>query len=192
MTSDDLYYRQVEQELREGKFEPGLGAKALAEANGDEGKARALYIRLRVKSLKTEAAAGNRRAIDHEEQQRLSDLTDEAASLDSVARYERKRIVLYGLVIGLIIGGIAAVRGIIEDAPGLFEGLGVVLVCGASGAVLGYILANNVSTNARLRQIKRETRYVRMSPTWRRICRVCAWILGIVYVAFILSRVLRH
>jgi len=58
MSSDDLYYRQVEQELRDGKLQPGLEAKAVVEANGDEKKAGALYMRLRVKSLKTGGGHG--------------------------------------------------------------------------------------------------------------------------------------
>ena len=48
---EDRYYDQVARELRNKTLIPGLWTKAYAEANGDEAKARALYIKYRVAQL---------------------------------------------------------------------------------------------------------------------------------------------
>ncbi len=56
MKKNDDYYKQVEQEIKQGEYQEGLRARAIADADGDENKARALYIKFRVESLKAEAA----------------------------------------------------------------------------------------------------------------------------------------
>jgi hypothetical protein len=48
---DDTYYDQVARELQNKTLIPGLWTKAYADANGDEAKARALYIKYRVAQL---------------------------------------------------------------------------------------------------------------------------------------------
>jgi hypothetical protein len=55
MKKSDDYYKQVEQEIKQGEYQEGLRARAIAETDGDEKKASALYIKLRVDSLKAEA-----------------------------------------------------------------------------------------------------------------------------------------
>jgi hypothetical protein len=54
-------YAQVDDEIRNGKFDRALFAQAFAEADGDEARARARYIRLRVNALK-----GDRQREDRE------------------------------------------------------------------------------------------------------------------------------
>ena len=54
---DDKFYDRVAQELQEKPMVPGLWTKAFAEMDGDDAKARALYIRYRVQQL---AADGSR------------------------------------------------------------------------------------------------------------------------------------
>ncbi|PKO63141.1 MAG: hypothetical protein CVU24_00660 [Betaproteobacteria bacterium HGW-Betaproteobacteria-18] len=52
--ADEVLYEQVVLELAEGEKRLGLWAKALSDCQGDEQKARALYIRYRVQSIKDE------------------------------------------------------------------------------------------------------------------------------------------
>ena len=47
----DIFYTQVASELQNKFLIPGLWTKAYAEANGDESKARAFYIKYRVAQL---------------------------------------------------------------------------------------------------------------------------------------------
>lgn len=51
---EEQLYEQVVQELANGQRRDGLWAKALANSDGLEDKAKALYIRYRVQSIKDE------------------------------------------------------------------------------------------------------------------------------------------
>ncbi|PIQ10589.1 MAG: hypothetical protein CO125_08830 [Hydrogenophilales bacterium CG_4_9_14_3_um_filter_59_35] len=53
---DEAYYEQASREVRNGNVREGLWAKAWAQAEGDNTKAQALYIKLRVDAMKAEAA----------------------------------------------------------------------------------------------------------------------------------------
>lgn len=48
---EEKIYEEVAQEIAEGKFKPGLWAKALAQTDGDEQQAKAAYIKLRFQSI---------------------------------------------------------------------------------------------------------------------------------------------
>ena len=50
-TGNDKFYDEVARELQEISMAPGLWTKAFAEVNGDDAKARALYIKYRVAQL---------------------------------------------------------------------------------------------------------------------------------------------
>ena len=52
-SSDDAWYEQALDELESGQTVKAAWARALAEANGDDGKAKATYIRLRVAQLRS-------------------------------------------------------------------------------------------------------------------------------------------
>jgi len=52
---EEKLFEQVALELSEGKRRNGLWAKALANCDGNEKKAKSLYIRYRVQSIKDEA-----------------------------------------------------------------------------------------------------------------------------------------
>jgi hypothetical protein len=52
---EESLYQQVANELAEGMRRDGLWAKALANAEGDEKKAKGLYLKYRVQSLLDEA-----------------------------------------------------------------------------------------------------------------------------------------
>ena len=51
---EEQLYEQVVNELASGKRRNGLWAKAIASSNGQDEKAKALYIQYRVQSLKDE------------------------------------------------------------------------------------------------------------------------------------------
>ena len=55
--SDEAFYEQAAEELRLGTADKGLAAKAFAKAEGNERKANAAYMELRVVQLKADAAA---------------------------------------------------------------------------------------------------------------------------------------
>lgn len=71
--AEEYLYGVVADEIANRNISPGLWAKALAEAEGNEQKAKARYIKLRVDLLKTEGAA-----ID--ELARLAKAREEAAN----------------------------------------------------------------------------------------------------------------
>ena len=111
MKKNDDYYKQVEQEIKQGKYQEGLRTRALAEAGGDENKARALYIKFRVESLKTEAAEAILNAKRQREQRRIEDLSKELAEVGPVAKKKRKKIIIYGVGIGFVVGTIVGILG---------------------------------------------------------------------------------
>jgi hypothetical protein len=55
--SDENFYEQAADELRLGTADKGLAAKAFAKAEGDDRRANAAYMELRVTQLKAAAAA---------------------------------------------------------------------------------------------------------------------------------------
>lgn len=62
--SDDALFEQVALELDSGQMAKALWTRAFAEADGDENRARAIYIRLRIARLQEEAAANSSRAAE--------------------------------------------------------------------------------------------------------------------------------
>lgn len=56
MNDDDVLYEQVSREMANGDIKEGMWTKSYANAMGDEGKAKALYIRMRVEELAREQA----------------------------------------------------------------------------------------------------------------------------------------
>lgn len=53
---EEYLYSLVHEEVKSDTIRPGLMAKAQAEAMGDEGKAKAIYLKLRVESMRDEAS----------------------------------------------------------------------------------------------------------------------------------------
>lgn len=60
-TGNSKFYDQVARELQSGPPIPGLWTRAFAETNGNDAKARALYIKFRVQQLQVEAQAQAKR-----------------------------------------------------------------------------------------------------------------------------------
>lgn len=63
---EEAYYEMAGEEVARGTIRKGLWVKAMSEALGDEKKAGALYIRLRVQAMRTEAAVAIRQAADRD------------------------------------------------------------------------------------------------------------------------------
>ena len=53
--AEEQLYEFAAEEIAANNIRPGLWAKAIAESDGDDAKARARYIRLRVETMKAEA-----------------------------------------------------------------------------------------------------------------------------------------
>ncbi len=73
---EEKVYEQVVQELAQGFRRDGLWAKAMAEGNGSEERAKSIYIKLRVQSIKDEMEVNadiiktEAERSDYEEQER--------------------------------------------------------------------------------------------------------------------------
>ena len=52
--AEEMLYAEAMREIEQGLRRAGLWGKAIAESDGDEKKAKALYLKLRVQSLKDE------------------------------------------------------------------------------------------------------------------------------------------
>jgi hypothetical protein len=61
---EEAYFEMVGDELKRGIVRDGLWLKAMADSGGDEKRATAAYTRLRVTSMRQEAAARIRAASD--------------------------------------------------------------------------------------------------------------------------------
>ncbi len=70
---EEQIYAQVVDELSQGQLRDGLWGKALADSDGDDSKAKGLYIRYRVQSIVDESV------ILREEQRKRDNLAAEKA-----------------------------------------------------------------------------------------------------------------
>ena len=52
--SDEALYLQAAEEIKSGKMNPAIAAKAFAKGEGEENKTRAAYLEFRVQQLKRE------------------------------------------------------------------------------------------------------------------------------------------
>jgi hypothetical protein len=209
MKNDADHYKQVEQEIKEGKFQEGLTTRAIAETDGDENKARALYIKLRIESLKKEAIEKIHKAKEQElkakefeKQERLTELIIELENLASVSQRRRIfaiRAICGGFTIGIVFGIVLVVFSRDKNSDGW---LGVFGFFGGVFAFLGYVtdvIYRNCSPAQRylykirneMNEIKNEIRYSKMSPI-RRLVKRWGWnLLTVFYVLGILSLLFR-
>lgn len=73
---DEEFYSAVAQELASGQVHQGIWAKALSDSDYDENKAKARYIKLRVRSIKNDLAE-QRRNMRLAEQARKAAITEQ-------------------------------------------------------------------------------------------------------------------
>jgi hypothetical protein len=79
--SEEQTYEQVVFELQNGQRRSGLWAKAVAHSNGEEAKAKAMYIHYRMQSIKDEieiSKAFDEEAENLESQEKQASHTEEA------------------------------------------------------------------------------------------------------------------
>ena len=104
-----MYFEQAAKEVAVGEIQAGLHAMALSKCEGDEVKANAMYLQLRVDMLRQEAAVGEkimeaaerqaneeRKAADKENISIAEDGSDEGLSV-AIA------IVIIGIAAGILI-----------------------------------------------------------------------------------------
>jgi len=109
MNDDEILYERVSREMAEGDIKEGMWTKAFANAMGDEGKAKALYIRMRVEQLAREEARKQASALGVEDPDEAEDEEDDGA-LMAVKRIEEKippRVMQALQIAGFVIGMIA-------------------------------------------------------------------------------------
>lgn len=103
---DERYYEQVVEELRRFGPRSGLWAKSFAEANGDDAKAKALYLRYRVDQIKHEAAIQAELAAQAEAERQKTKWQHEEKERNLLAKAEGVtpiHIILLGLPILMLI-----------------------------------------------------------------------------------------
>ena len=108
MNDDEVLYERVSREMSDGDIKEGMWTKAYANAMGDEGKAKAMYIRMRVEQLAREEAQKQYSALGVDDGTENEDEDDDGA-LMAVKRIEEKippqvlnAIQIGGFVIGMI------------------------------------------------------------------------------------------
>jgi len=163
MKESDDYFKQVEQEIREGKFQEGLRARVIAETDGNEKKARALYIKLRIKSLKAERADAIRKAERQKEEDRLAELDTELENLVPLVR-RRKTFRIIGLIVGFTIGMVFGIVFFILNII-VIENALPILFFGVMGTTcLGYFVADIIlsfiPSQCHLDEIEKERKYL--------------------------------
>ena len=82
--AEEHLYELAAEEIAANNIRPGLWAKAIAESDGDDAKAKARYIKLRVETMKAEAdlqdyASENAHKADAEMRSREQELRREEA-----------------------------------------------------------------------------------------------------------------
>lgn len=89
--SEELLYAEALRELERGMRRDGLWAKAHAESNGDQSAAQALYLKLRVQSLRDEieVLAGEKRDAERiAERERKERVAQERGLQDQLAAHQ--------------------------------------------------------------------------------------------------------
>jgi hypothetical protein len=111
IVQDESLYEAVMEELE--KFGPrkGLWAKCFSEADGDEGKAKARYLRIRFEQLKEAAESHSREAFERDKQRqeserRLRELNSAATQLQAKLRPMARTMKLLGLSVEQIATGL--------------------------------------------------------------------------------------
>lgn len=135
--TDAQFYDQIAKELKDNTLIPGLWTKVYAEMNGDEGKARALYIRYRVKELSDkQTAAVNQQAQQAKESRAFCQKYKkyaEYAAMPPLSTPMKAVNLLVSILFGLLcllfgLGGLTALIEAISNHD--IEGaVGVFLVC---------------------------------------------------------------
>jgi hypothetical protein len=117
---DEHLYEQVSEEMAAGDIKPGMWTKAYANAMGDENKAKAIYIRMRVEALSREEAKREHQALGVDEEEPEDD-----GALFAVKRIEEKIPpgLMNVLQVGGFVAGLAAIWFFRRDLAGVGQRL---------------------------------------------------------------------
>lgn len=151
MDSEEALYAAVGEELRQGQIRQGLWAKALAEEGYDEQRAKAKYLKLRVRSLRNEIAdaeAQERLRVREQQKQqreqamqgRLHSLEWEFAQLTHLQK-SRSRIQFVGFWLAFAVGTATIFLNLNEGGTGVLGRLFLAAMIGLLGGVAGFVLA---------------------------------------------------
>jgi hypothetical protein len=99
---DEHLYEQVSEEMAAGDIKPGMWTKAYANAMGDENKAKAIYIRMRVEALSREEARKEHEALGVEEVDKDGALFPERRLEERIPPGVMNALQIGGFVVGLI------------------------------------------------------------------------------------------
>lgn len=90
--SEDEFYEAVARELQGNLVKPGLWTKAFAQADGETGKARALYIRYRVQELIQEKQQVIERSAEQQRAASIDQKTEQQHRRKEAEQREREKI----------------------------------------------------------------------------------------------------
>lgn len=129
--NDQQHYETVAAEIQQKVLRPGLWTRAFAESGGEDAKAKALYIRLRVAELKEEEKALVRQ--EAERRRKEADIEREESQPANKDRSIHRTRVMLGFFFALLFYG-----GLLGFTNALSI-LGV--VCWLFAIPVGYVIA---------------------------------------------------
>lgn len=135
--SDEIYYEAVAAELRDGGRRDGLWLRSLADANGNEHEAIALYAKYRVEQLKAAhlmEVVAQREAAETEAREQRDEITAEQHAVWLAT----PRTDPINLFLGVLFVGVSAVLLATGDDPleWSFTRVGFSLLIAAGGVML--------------------------------------------------------
>ena len=114
-------YEVVALELESGKTQLGLWTRAFSEADGDDNRARAIYVRLRVERLNAERTEHQRRQLELEraevERSRLERLQSSVHGAIDAARRDSSTFDAVRFRASVSNGALADARDLLERHP---------------------------------------------------------------------------
>ncbi len=112
---EEWFYEIAAREVAEKKFNPGMMAKAFSEADGDEKKAIARYIKYRVEQLGGEYRAEQARRQEEQIRQREAEAQTRRAVTDGNVEQINQGLCCENiwLVVVLVLGYLAIAAGIL-------------------------------------------------------------------------------
>lgn len=141
--NNQRHYETVAAEIQRKVLRPGLWTRAFAETGGDDAKAKALYIRLRVAELEEEERIlerqeAERRKSKEVEERRVRD--EERTALNEVRSAQLSKFLMQVTVgfvlVGILSGALVAWGRFLEHGDGLSGAVVLSLMAAVVGGTL--------------------------------------------------------
>ena len=217
MERDEALYEIVAQEIARGEIRQGLWAKALSEEEYDEQRAKALYIKLRVKSLdrelkeaehqgRLEARELEKQNAEQEHQARSESLQWRIESLGRLQK-SRSRVRAAGFWLAFLPASAVAFPNLkgVDEAAGLFGQFAIAIVIGVVAGALGFVIAEVVrwfmpsqrflaQEETQIDKERQDLEWARMSPLrrgWSTFINIVLGLLGLMYILWLAIRFLQ-